>query len=478
MAAYPLIPLAARGPRRSRRSLSYFRKRVPLLNSRITLYLWLTCLLLLLILRDRIFTTQLTIQASFLEGRPASSLPTRTGAHQFPAAYFGVNARFLFYTSNYGQFNNQLVSLINALFVARRADAILILPYTTLGKESTWDLRLAGLPEQARVKRELVGDYFNYSRLALHEHVVRPTQFFASIDAADLFSRANLTVNYRSGNAYRKLFAQPAAQVASEKHVRPVEVLSPFHDRGKVENVCDFSVEGTLRSVNGLGRNGRFTMLPVMLRRHNLNCSLEEQDWVTIRRALVPRNEFLGAADRFLSTLKRPVLAIHLRVFLNGDLDNFSAESYVTMLERKFSEQMGKAQTVFLAYSPSSHISREVFGLLRRRFGGDVVDGSRIGEHFRMEDRAYRSLALAAVLMDMWVCVKSDMFIGRLGSSLSWNTVYWRQGLQDEYSLDSKFVAQPLWYSLPDFTTTGATRNEGNLHGSNSVTSTVEIEER
>eukprot|EP00177_Eucheuma_denticulatum_P007630 GFKZ01013882.1.p1 GENE.GFKZ01013882.1~~GFKZ01013882.1.p1 ORF type:complete len:479 (-),score=46.15 GFKZ01013882.1:393-1829(-) len=478
MAAYPLIPLAARGPRRNRRLLTQFRKRFPSLTSRTTLYIWLTCLLLLLILRDRVFTTQLTSQASFLEGRPASSLPTGTIAHQYPAAYFGVNARFLFYTSTYGQFNNQLVSLINALFVARRADAVLILPYTKLGKESTWDLRLAGLPKAARVKRELVGDYFNYSRLALHEHVVRPTQFFASVDAVDLFSRANLIVNYRSGNAYRKLFTQRAAQVALEKHIRPVEVSSPFHERGRVENVCDFSVEGTLRSVNGLGRNGRFTMLPIMLRRHNLNCSVEEKDWITLRRALVPRNEFLGVVDRFLSTLRRPVLAIHLRVFLNGDLDNFSAESYVSMLEHKFSEQLGEAQTLFLAYSPSSHISREIFGLLGRRFSGDVVDGSRIGKHFRIEDEAYRSLALSAVLMDMWVCVKSDMFIGRLGSSLSWNTVYWRQGLQEEYSLNKSLVAHPLWYSLPDFTTTGATRNEGNLLGSNSATSKAEIEER
>lgn len=37
-----------------------------------------------------------------------------------------------------------------------------------------------------------------------------------------------------------------------------------------------------------------------------------------IRRSLLPRDEFLHAMDGFMSTLERPVMAIHLRVSQRG----------------------------------------------------------------------------------------------------------------------------------------------------------------
>lgn len=211
--------------------------------------------------------------------------------------------------------------------------------------------------------------------------------------------------------------------------------------------------------------NDRFVMLPVMFRQHNLNCSVEEVDWITIRKGLVPRDEFLRAVDAFMEQLERPILAVHLRVFLNGDVGNFSAKTFVAMLELKFREQMRKVRTLFLAYSSSSRVSREAFELLNERFSGAVVDGSRVGEHFAKADEDFRLLALAGVLTDMWVCVKSDWFVGRLGSSLSWNVVYWRQALQEEYGLEKRVVDTPLWYTLRDCSNTGAVRDEGDLLG-------------
>jgi len=63
----------------------------------------------------------------------------------------------------------------------------------------------------------------------------------------------------------------------------------------------------------------------------------------------------------------------------------------------------------------------------------------------------------------MWVCVKSTRFLGRVGSSLSWNVVYWRQMLRDEYNLAKDMTDYPLWYTLANFTNTGATRLEGRI---------------
>lgn len=244
-----------------------------------------------------------------------------------------------------------------------------------------------------------------------------------------------------------------------------MRVFSHSHSHMRLRDVCDFSLDGTLEPVQGLGVNDRFVMLPVMFRQHNLNCSVEEVDWVSIRKGLIPRDEFLRAVDTFIGKLKRPVLAIHLRVFLNGDVGNFSAESFVTMLEHKFGEQMKAARTLFLAYSPSSDVGRQAFELLKEKFRGNVVDGSRIGEHFAPADKEFGLLGLAGVLMDMWVSVKSDWFVGRLGSSLSWNVVYWRQALQEEYALEKGVVERPLWYTLKDFSNSGAARDEGDVMG-------------
>lgn len=451
--------------RRRTRTASYFA-RIPRPQTATypsSVYVWLTFLLLLLLIRHRLI---LRPTPHLYPGIPPSTLSVPHGAPTFPQAYFGVNARFLFYTANYGQFNNQLVSLINALFIARRTDAVLVLPYAKLGKESSWDLARAGLHDELYAPRELVGDYFNYSHLLITEHVVRPTQFFASRDGEQLLTRSNITVNYRSGNAFRKLFAHPSADVL-RRLGRAVEVLSPQHNKTPLANYCDFHPDSTLASVADLGRNGRFTFLPIVFRRHSLNCTFEEPDWVSIRRSLLPRDEFLHAVDGFMQALERPIMAVHLRVFLNGDLGNFSARSFVDMLFRDFEPQLMRARTLFIAYSPSSGVSREAFAILRERFHGKVADGATTTRYFREEDVAFAGLALTNVLLDMWICVKSEVFLGRLGSSLSWNAVFWRQALAGEDGLDTEVVRNPLWYSLSNLTTTGAERYEGPLLGAN-----------
>lgn len=429
-----------------------------------TVYLWLILLLFLLVVRDRVLAV--LRRPPIIPGLSASELPDPRGDTSFPAAYFGVGAKFVFYTSSYGQFNNQVVSLINALFIARRTDAALVLPYSKLGKESSWDLERAGLLDELEINRELVGDYFNYTHLLSREHVVRPAQFFASSDAADLFARRNITVNYRSGNPFRKLFAEPAARYTRE-HGTKFRVLSPPHERTPIINYCDFDPAVALASVAERGRNGRFTFLPIVFRKHNLNCTFEEEDWVSIRRGLVPRDEYLHAVDSFMATLPRPILATHLRFFLNGDVGNFTARSLVDMMFRDYGTELMRARTLFLAYSPSSNESREAFDMLKLRYHGTVVDGSKIPSFFREEDRSFASLGLTNVLLDMWTCVKSDMFLGRLGSSLSWNTVYWRQALREEYDLLPENVDRPLWYILGNFTDRNANRTEGPLLGAN-----------
>lgn len=111
----------------------------------------------------------------------------------------------------------------------------------------------------------------------------------------------------------------------------------------------------------------------------------------------------------------------------------------------------------------SGRCPRTVCALLGGELEVKVYGGDGILEHLPTENaKIITDLPLITVLMDMWTCVRSEMFTGRMGSSLSWNVMYWRQVLQEEFGLDQQDV-QPVWYLLQDFSTTGAKRAEGKL---------------
>lgn len=443
---------------------------------------WLPVFIYILAIR-LIFRNLITTPPSFsfstlpFVGTPASHFQyTRQCAEaelqcpdQRPHSYYSANARFIFYTASYGQFNNQIVSLINALLMAKHADAILVLPYTRMGKESSWDSKYRNLTQTKFIRApQLVGHYFNYTQLLASNHVVRPSQFFSSPDGLQLLNFPSITTAYRSGAYFRRLFSFASGNYLN----RPskINVIAKPHDRLPLNHICDLRPSTSLGTVNQQGRNGRFTFLPVIFRRHNLNCSQEEPHWLSVRQSLVPRDEYIRAVDYFLESLPKPVFSIHLRIFLNGDLPNFTPGSVVAMIFRNYGSQLAQCNAIFVAYSLSSRESRKVVQMLRNRFHGTVADGSHSFNYYRPEDSMYATLPLSSVLFDMWVCVKSYFFLGRLGSSLSWNVVYWRQAFWRNSHLEYNILQRPLWYQLSHFTTTGARRQEGSLLGSRFIT--------
>lgn len=392
-----------------------------------------------------------------LTGVPVSKVVARPGTVP-SSAYFGISTRFVIFNSWYGQFNNQIVALINAISIARNIDAVLVLPCEKLGKESIRDSKGIRM-RRLFSTRELVGAYFNYSLLASAVHVVRPSEFLTSPDGRELLARPHVVVERKSAGFYRFLFTgRPRGRQEGA-----FRVLGPNSTRPRLSSWCDFRASKALTHLQKLHRADRFVLLPAVFRHHNINCSVTDPRWLSVRSYLRPRDEFLHAVDAFLQTLRRPILAVHLRFFLNGDIGQFSPRSVVDMLYDQFGEQMHRADTIFLAYTPSSVESTQVFELLRAEFHGAVVGGQSIPDHLEPDALNITQLPLHSVLMDMWVCVKSDMFLGRLGSSLSWNIAYWRQALWPDYGLNDPSVQQPLWYSLSNFTTTGATRLEGEV---------------
>ncbi len=413
---------------------------------------FVTFVLVYLTLRQLFFYLRPDVPLS-LSGTPVSQLPRDTD-------YFGVNARFVLFNSWYGQFNNQLVSLMNALSIARQIGGVLVLPCEKLGKESIRDSRDIRMRRLFSM-RELVGEYFNYSLLASHAHVVKPSEFLNSVDGVELMRRKQVVTERKSGGYYRYLFTgRPRGH---DPHEKGIKIWSPSSTRPRIAHWCDFRASKALTHIQKVwSRGDRFVFLPSVFRHHNINCTEYDPEWLTTRRWLRPTDVFLRAVDGFVASVERPILSIHLRFFLNGDMGNFTPRSVVDMLYSMYGSEMSTARTVFIAYTKSSVESKQVVELLTERFDGQVLSGDSITK-FIAPAESYRvsQLPLHAVLLDMWTCVRSDMFLGRLGSSLSWNVVYWRQVLVSEYKLPGRYVDSPLWYALENFTTTGAVRLEG-----------------
>lgn len=396
-----------------------------------------------------------------MSGVPVSKTLPRPGLVP-DGGYYGIDVRFVLFNSWYGQFNNQIQALMNAISIARDLDAVLVLPCEKLGKESIRDSRNIKM-RRLFSTRELVGAYFNYSLLVSAVHAVRPSEFLASTDGRELLNRKQIVVGAKSGGYYRFLFTgRKRGYDPGEPGVR---VLDPESTKPRLKNFCDFRASKALTHIQKLHRRDRFVLLPVTFRHHDINCSYIDPHWISLRRYLRPRNEFLVAVNSFITTLQHPILAVHLRFFINGDLGQFTPRSVVNMLYEQFGNQIDKANTIFLAYTPSSTESVQIYNLLKNEFHGIVVGGQMISQFLPPHAKNITELPLHSVLMDMWVCVKSDMFLGRLGSSMSWNVVYWRQVLAPDYALHDESVHQPLWYALSNFTTTGAMRYEGEPGG-------------
>jgi len=322
----------------------------------------------------------------------------------------------------YGQFNNQILALINALSIARDIGAVLVLPCEKLGKESIRDSREIKMRRLFSM-RQLVDSYFNYSLLQSVVPVVNPSEFFNSSDGVELLARQFITTERKSGGFYRYLFSgRPRGYDPGEVGIR---IRNPDSYRPKLKNWCDFRASKALTFRQKFMRSAdRYVFLPAVFRHHDLNCTQFDPLWLSVRRYLKPRDEFLDAVDRFMRTeLPQPTLAIHMRFFLNGDIDNFTPESFVDMLRRDYGAELAQSRSVFLAYTPSNNESAQILSLLQRTLPDTrVVGGTTIPA---LLPEAFRQLPLHSVLLDMWVCVKSTRFLGRVGSSLSWNVVYW-----------------------------------------------------
>lgn len=378
---------------------------------------------------------------------------------------------YIMYKARSGQLNNQLTSFFNALVIAKQANATLVAPFTFHGFESYADfragksfifnfyqafdtyvyqsfLRLFGL--QYRYD-ELVGDYIDGTLLNKRQPVVSIVDFKRSVGGKHL--SAFPCVLTRKGDArYFYMTLGKRSLLGRNINIRgktidggPDVTESPA---SRKELDCNFNVSEHFRGLQfNVGVNGNYLFLSKLYRSHSLNCTSANPYWLEVRRFVQPRVEIRELVAAAMGRWGK-VVTVHLR-FFPFDQNKFLARNFCSFFLSHFQHQIREADHVYIAFSISSKESLDILSRLRQILGrGRVITAHDYG-NLHTKGPAF-SKRYAVPLVDMWTSINSHYFVGRLGSSLSWNVVYWRQSFRRGYM--GQFHD---FYRLSNFSTTG-----------------------
>lgn len=387
---------------------------------------------------------------------------------------------YIFYKARSGQLNNQLISFFNALTIAKAANATLVAPFAFYGSESYVDFgtgkgfffhlrQYFDLYVYQRVLKslglfykhdQLIGDYFDGTLLNRSQPVISIMEFLESRGAKYL--RKFPHVLTRRGDApffymtlgQRSLFAGNV-NIRGDTIREDLDIRESAASRRELD--CNFNASDHFRGLSySAGVNGNFLFLSKLYRSHSLNCTSVNPYWLQIRKHVQPRVEIRQLVS---STMKQwgKVMAVHLRLF-PFDQGKFTASGYCNFFLSKYQHRLQEVDRVYIAYSVSSKLSVDIVSQLKKRLGSSKIISAEAYDLSRRREAAF-DRRYSAPIIDMWTCVNSDIFVGRLGSSLSWNVVYWRQALdRNTHGHGHDF------YSLADFSDSGA-KNPTDTYG-------------
>lgn len=361
---------------------------------------------------------------------------------------------YMFYKARSGQLNNQLVSFFNALVIAKEANAILVAPFTYYGSESRLDFargrgtlfklheRLSNCIYRNFFKRlgisgkqdELVGDYFDGEILNKAQPVVSMTTFLQSRGAEylrsfpDVHTRKGDAGFYYSSLGKRRLLEKNVnirgTYIGKDESITGVRIPS------RRELDCNFKAADYFRGLPfHAGVNGNYLFFGLLYRSHSLNCTAQNPYWLDVRRYVQPRREIREIVAEHNHRWGR-VMALHLRLF-PFDIGKFDTETFCVNFVNRFDKELQDADHVYIAYSMSSQVSQKIVDQLRLILGkSKILTAADYGDLEARSPAFFKRYALPIV--DMWTCVTSRFFVGRLGSSFSWNVVFWREAFQTQ----------------------------------------------
>mmetsp|Transcript_8135 Transcript_8135/g.36238 ORF Transcript_8135/g.36238 Transcript_8135/m.36238 type:complete len:211 (-) Transcript_8135:4316-4948(-) len=182
------------------------------------------------------------------------------------------------------------------------------------------------------------------------------------------------------------------------------------------------------------------------------DCWNQHSEFQHAYRSLRPRAPYVSSVEKTLKDLDRPVVALHLRhLYRDESIDRDALSKLVTEGLQQFNVSLDSVKTLYVAYG-----LREIDML---RESGSLVDFKQSFPDFHLRecstsfdcaiqgsreleipkkspefeswvdedyDMTFRGSYSSAIL-DFWMCVQSDYFIGRDTSTFSRNIVFIRR---------------------------------------------------
>eukprot|EP00871_Galdieria_phlegrea_P002682 jgi/Galph1/3414/GphlegSOOS_G2071.1 len=341
--------------------------------------------------------------------------------------------RFVLYDSRYGSLNNQLNSLINGLVIAKRLGATLVLGYAHTPGGS-----VALVDDNNDTHSYLIGHYFQYDLLNTQQPIMKMDHFIQTypgnnfpkilpfyIDSAEEYTR--------NGDYYKKLGFHVSLQYLEKE--KPSHVCHKVLNRGQ-------RILETCKNDSSTAQNNNCSIILLGFSFTNLyNCTFYDEWWYHVRKYIQPKPVIQQAALHFLNSVRRPLVVIHIRYVGGSDAQDTSF--YETIYDYLQQYESNSSQPIGSVYVAGMKDKRQVIRVdqavayLQKKLDDvnfySCANVSECAENTNrttvwtnQEDDGVLRGYYGTILLDQWMGVVSDYFLGRAASTFSQNIVYWR----------------------------------------------------
>ncbi|GJQ15746.1 hypothetical protein GpartN1_g7537.t1 [Galdieria partita] len=332
--------------------------------------------------------------------------------------------RYVVYDSRYGSLNNQLNSLFNSLVIARDLNATLVLgyAYTPGGGHALRD-------DHHSTHSYLVGQYFDAKLLNSVQPILNMDDYLKLQNpkrALNLYVESTQESN-RNGDYYqslglnvtiRKLKAQDTSHVCEKILSRGRRIWASC--QGQPQGACDDILLGF-----------SFTNL--------YNCTWYDDWWYRVRNFVQPKSVIQQSVRQFVSQVRHPLVVAHVRFVGGSDAPNDTFYDnifqYLKQYESKYQQRIGSIYMVGMKDQRQTiRVDKSIQYLSKRLTLVDwytcanvtnCAESNHRNEFYDQDESAFGGY-YSVILLDQWMGVESDYFIGRSASTFSQNIVYWK----------------------------------------------------
>mmetsp|Transcript_615 Transcript_615/g.2068 ORF Transcript_615/g.2068 Transcript_615/m.2068 type:complete len:464 (-) Transcript_615:178-1569(-) len=370
---------------------------------------------------------------------------------------------YVIFDHRYGQLNNQLSSFANAAAIAKFIESkaavrcILVVPTVEVGMESRFSTS-----KKNAASYTLFGDYFDFGAMNLTIPIISIDDFLETEEAqrAKQLELVSVPVNrkrIKPGNVVYE--ALNVSQLSAEDEDVMLTATSNLYDPRN----CNVFVGLGMLSLRWIKNNPKSQVLALgqtYLANHQLDCLEEYPIMGEIFASLRPREAYTSSASISMASMKRPIVALHLRMLYKEEY--FDRDVLIALFKAGLEEASMKAESVGTLYV--AHGSRELEQIERSgcvdRFqevyphvavrkcedgfdcpaqgSTDMKIGRRSTATMELTDEEYAEIYRAgysAAMIDMWTCAQSDLFMGRSSSTFSRNIAFMRRSSQHPQSV-------------------------------------------